>query len=62
MTTKKIYTAPAVEVLTFMSEEDMLIGSGVSNSEKALEYGGVDVEGTKEAASRVIMIDVFFGD
>ena len=62
MTTKKFYTAPAVEMLTFMSEEEMLTGSGVVNSEKGLDYGGVDTEGTMEAASRVIMIDAFFGD
>lgn len=48
---KKIYMTPAVEELECLTEE-MIAISGVGSEEPAIEYGGVDTEGTLDPSGR----------
>lgn len=61
MKMKKTYMTPAVEMLEQVTEEAMLTGSGVC-SENGINYGGVDVEGSQEAASRAITTMFMLGE
>jgi len=47
---KKIYSAPVAEIMSTEMEE-LLVGS-VSSVEKGIDYGGVDVDGSKDPSSR----------
>ena len=50
---KKIYFQPNIEVVRTLSV-NMICGSKDIQSDKGIDYGGVDVEGTKDPSSRRI--------
>lgn len=56
---KKEYIAPEVEVVQFASEVTL---SSISGGDKAIDYGGIDTEGTIEPAFKEDMLDVNFDD
>lgn len=56
---KKEYVAPKVEVVQFASEVTL---SSISGGDKAIDYGGIDREGSIEPAYRDDMLDVNLDD
>lgn len=52
---KRVYEAPAVEVLEYISEQ-MITASGV-NSDSGIGYGGVDENGSMNAETRMLFND-----
>mgnify|MGYP006873110839 CR=1 FL=1 len=60
---KKEYISPAVDELECVTEAEMLVGSGVGSSgDYSIDYGGIDTEGAKEAASRASSMMFLLGD
>ena len=51
-TMRKVYQAPAIEVLECMMTE-MIADSGVA-SDNGIGYGGIDEDGTMDAESRIL--------
>ncbi|MBQ8705307.1 MAG: hypothetical protein IJ548_03285 [Paludibacteraceae bacterium] len=47
----KIYVCPQLTI-SAVELSHLLMGSGVSDPEKGIDYGGVDEEGQKDPASR----------
>ena len=50
---KKIYNAPVMEVLDCRVTEMLAASTSGIGSEIGIGYGGVDVDGKEEAASRI---------
>ncbi len=55
MMMKREYTAPAVEVLEYISEE-MIAASGVQGN-NGIGFGGIDEDGSMNAETRMIFTD-----
>lgn len=60
MMKKKEYIAPTIELTDFYPMR-LLFGSGANNSERSIDYGGVDTEGTIDPAAPALQdMSLFF--
>ena len=61
MMMKRVYEAPAVEMLEYISEQ-MIAASDANgvNSDSGISYGGVDGDGSINAETRMSLDDFLF--